>query len=255
MKKLSLAQILYESDYVVCLTGREMIVEAGIDSMKNMETAYEIELKYGYSPEELFSAQFFSTRTELFYQFYREEVLAQDKEPGRAYAALAELEKMGVLKSTITRQLYNFSSRAGCNHVFDLHGNIYEKNHCPRCFREYPLSYIKAAGKFPVCESCGIPIHPGVVLHGEMVDIGLATRAADEVARADTLLLAGTSMRADVVLQFKRYFQGKRIVLVHAEEHFADREADNVIIGKAAEVLPLAVEELKAMKAVAQDIK
>lgn len=249
MNRMSLAQILNESQYVVCMTGREMIVEAGIDSMKNMETAYEIELKYGYSPEEVFGAQFFSTRTELFYKFYRNEVLAQDKEPGRAYAALAELERMGVLKCTITRQLYNFSARAGCKHVYDLHGNIYEKNHCPRCFREYPLEYIKAAGKFPVCEKCGIPIHPGVVLHGEMVDIGLATRAADEVARADTLLLAGTSMRAEVVQQFRKYFHGKRIVLVHAEEHFADREADNVFIGKAAEVLPQAVEELKAIRA------
>lgn len=249
MKRRSLAEILYDSHYAVCLIGREMIVESGIDSMRDMETAYEIEMKYGYSPEEVFSAQFFATRTAMFYEFYRNEVLGQDREPGAAYGALAELEHMGIVKSTVTRQLYNFAKRAGCEHVFNLHGNIYEKNHCPRCSREYSIDYIKAAPKFPVCETCGIPIHPGVVLLGEMVDIGLTTRAADEVSKADTLLLAGIYMRDEVIQQFLRYFRGKQIVLVHREEHFADREADAVFTGKIEEILPQAVEALKVMRA------
>ena len=56
MGQFSLADILSKSSYLVCLTGREMMVEDGIDSMRDMKTAYEIELKYGYSPEEVFSA-------------------------------------------------------------------------------------------------------------------------------------------------------------------------------------------------------
>ncbi len=121
MKIRQIAQILHESKYVVCISGREMIVEDGIDSMRDMETAYEIEMKYGYSPEEVFSAHFFNTRAEQFYQFYREEVLKQDKEPGSAYTALADMERLGVLKATITRQLYNFPKRAGCQNVYNLH--------------------------------------------------------------------------------------------------------------------------------------
>ena len=103
MNGKELAGVLYKSKYTVCISGREMIVEDGIDSMRNLETAYEIETKYGYSPEEVFSARFFNTRTEQFYEFYREEVLAQDKEPGPAYQALAKMEKLGVLQCTITR--------------------------------------------------------------------------------------------------------------------------------------------------------
>ena len=71
MNSAQIAKMLLDSRYVVCLSGREMIVEDGIDSMRNMETAYEIEMKYGYSPEEIFSARFFNTRVENFYEFYR----------------------------------------------------------------------------------------------------------------------------------------------------------------------------------------
>lgn len=249
MKRTQLIQMLNESEYTVCLSGREMIVEDGIESMRDMETAYEIEMKYGRSPEEVFSAQYFNTRTEKFYEFYREEVLSQDKEPGAAYKALAELEEMGVVKSVITRQLYNFPKRAGCKSVFNLHGNIYEKNKCPRCQKEYPMEYLRDSAKIPLCEKCKVPIHPGVTLLGEMVEIGLTTKAADEISKADTLLLAGTNMREEIVEQFLPYYHGNRVILIHAEQHYGDKEADYLVSESAADVLPEVVEELKKIRA------
>lgn len=248
MNSAQIAKMLLDSRYVVCLSGREMIVEDGIDSMRNMETAYEIEMKYGYSPEEIFSARFFNTRVENFYEFYRNEVLSQDKEPGAGYQALAELERMGVLQCTITRQLYNFPKRAGCSRVYNLHGNILEKNHCPRCSREYSVEYLMTSGKVPLCEKCRVPIHPGVTLLGEMVEIGLTTKAADEVSKADTLLLAGTNMRAEEVQQFLCYFQGERVILIHSGTCYGDHEADYFVEASVSEMLPKVVKDIKRMR-------
>lgn len=247
MEMKDLAKLLYKSKYMVCISGREMIVEDGIDSMRNMETAYDIEMKYGYSPEEVFSARFFNTRAEKFYEFYRDEVLAQDKEPGAAYGALAEMEELGVLKSTITRQLYNFPKRAGSKKVYNLHGNIFEKNKCPRCGREYPMEYLRDSKKVPLCEKCRVPIHPGVTLLGEMVEIGLTTQAADEVSKADVLLLAGAHMRSELVDQFMRYFHGSCVLLIHDGHHFGDKDADIFINTSAAQALPLLAAELKRL--------
>ncbi len=247
MNSVQAARLLWKSKYVVCLSGREMIMDDGIDSMRNMVTAYEIEMKYGYSPEEIFSAQFFSNRAETFYRFYREDVLAQDKEPGKAYLALAEMEQMGILKCTITRQLYDFPRRAGCRNVFNLHGSIHEKNCCPRCGREYTVEYLKAAEKVPLCETCKTPVHPGVRLLGEMVDIGLITKAAYEVSKADTFLLAGTNMRSEVVEQFLNYYKGKNVILIHKKEHFADRDADYVVNEPTSAALPEIAAELKRL--------
>ena len=50
MGNFSLAEILHNSKYLVCLTGREMIVEDGIDSMRDMKTAYEIEAEVWIFP-------------------------------------------------------------------------------------------------------------------------------------------------------------------------------------------------------------
>lgn len=248
MNSAQAAKILWESEYVVCLSGREMIVDDGIESMRDMMTAYEIEMKYGYSPEEVFSARFFNNRTELFYKFYREEVLAQDKEPGAAFTALAQMDRMGIVKSTITRQLYNFPKRAGCRRVFNLHGTIHEHNCCPHCNREYSVEYLKTSGKVPVCEDCRVPIHPGVRLLGEMVDIGVISQAAEEVSKADTLLLVGMNMRRALVQQFKSYYQGHRIILIHEHEHFSDKEADYVITANTETVMTQIAEELQKMQ-------
>lgn len=245
-----IARILHESNYVVCLSGREMIVEDGISSMRNMETAYAIEMQYDYSPEELFSAQFFSTRAETFYEFYRSEVLNQAKaEPGVSFQALAQLEKMGILKATISRQLFDFPKLAGCQNVYDLHGNIYEKNRCPRCGREYPMEYLRDAKKVPLCEKCRVPIHPGVTLLGEMIDIGRMTKAAEEVSKADTLLLAGAYMKSEMAQQFLKYYKGHNVILIHPGTAHGDNDADYFISAQAKVALPAIIEELKAIRA------
>ncbi len=248
MNSAQIAKILWESKYTVCLSGREMIVDDGIDSMRNMLSAYAIEMEYGYSPEEVFSAKFFNNRTELFYKFYREKVLAQDKEPGRAFTALARLDQMGIVKSTITRQLYDFPRRAGCRRVFNLHGTIHERNCCPRCGRDYSLEYLRTEGKVPLCSQCRVPVHPGVRLLGEMVDIKVISQAAEEVAKADTLLLAGTNMRAEVVQQFIRYYEGNRVIVIHEKEHFSDKEADYTVIQNVSDALTEIAEELRRMQ-------
>lgn len=243
-----IARLLHESSYVVCLSGREMIVEDGIDSMRNMSTAYEIESKYDYSPEELFSAQFYSTRIEKFYEFYRNEVLNQAKEPGISFRALAQMEEMGVVKAIISRQLFDFPKRAGCHNVYDLHGNIYEKNRCPRCGRDYPMEYLRDAPKVPLCEKCRVPIHPGVTLLGEMVDIRLATKAAEEVSKADTLLLAGAYMKSEMAQQFLKYYKGSRVILIHPGKAYGDRDADYFVEARADVALPAIVEELHKLR-------
>lgn len=250
MSYRQIAEILEKSSYVVCLSGREMIVEDGISSMRNMETAYAIELQYDYSPEELFSAQFFSTRAETFYEFYRSEVLNQAKEePGVSFHALAELERMGILKATISRQLFDFPKLAGCQNVYDLHGNIYEKNRCPRCGREYPMEYLRDAKKVPLCEKCRVPIHPGVTLLGEMIDIGRMTKAAEEVSKADTLLLAGAYMKSEMAQQFLKYYKGHNVILIHSGTAHGDKDADFFISEQAKVALPAIIEELKAIRA------
>lgn len=43
----------------------------GFVGVKNPDKAYDIEKKYGYSPEEIFTSAFYNTRPKLFFDFYK----------------------------------------------------------------------------------------------------------------------------------------------------------------------------------------
>ena len=231
-----LKKMLLESDYLVILKGIGVSMECGCTSYRRSKHAYEIEEKYGRSPEEIFSAGFYNTRVREFFEFYKNDLISSLGEINDGLKTLKKLEDMGVLKMIITRDIFSLAHRAGCKNVIELHGSVYH-NECPHCRRKYPLEYIRDSKGVPRCENCGTTIRPQIVLAGEMVNNALSTKAADEVSKADTLLLLGCDMSSVLAESFLRYFTGKRVILIHNREHYADSKADLVIHGKSMDIL------------------
>ena len=85
MRENGILQILENSRYTVVLTGSGMLLESGYPLLRDGEESYEIENKYGYSYEEIFSSGFYSARKELFFRMYKEVMLskAQITPPGK----------------------------------------------------------------------------------------------------------------------------------------------------------------------------
>ena len=231
-----LKKMLLESDYLVILKGIGVSMECGCTSYRRSKYACEIEEKYGRSPEEIFSAGFYNTRVREFFEFYKNDLISSLGEINDGLKTLKKLEDMGVLKMIITRDIFSLAHRAGCKNVIELHGSVYH-NECPHCRRKYPLEYIRDSKGVPRCENCGTTIRPQIVLAGEMVNNALSTKAADEVSKADTLLLLGCDMSSVLAESFLRYFTGKRVILIHNREHYADSKADLVIHGKSMDIL------------------
>ncbi len=235
-----LKKLIDESRHIVCLAGLELVNESGYPNYRNQRTAYDTELKYGYSPEELYTDVCFATRKELFFRYYRNEVL-YDGEPGVSYRVLAKLEQMGKLKCTITRGIYDLPGRAGCKNVIYLHGCVND-NYCTRCRKKYPLEYVKNSPKtVPLCQDCGAVVRPGVLLLGEMMRNADITRAANEIEQADMLLVLGCNLKTFLSEKFIQYYKGNKLVLINEEEHFADVQADYRIHDKPMNILPLIV--------------
>lgn len=231
----SLKRALDESRYTVALCGSGMLEECGYLVLKKPDRAYEIEEKYGVSPEYIFTDAYYSTRTDKFFDFYKEEILLDIEPPKTAYV-LAQLEREGKINCLITSNIYNISQRAGCKNVINMHGSIYD-NRCPHCGRTYPMEYIKNCKKVPRCENCGAVIRPQVALFGDMLDGRLIARAASEVERADVLLLLGTTLDSEVFRNYIKYFDGRKMIIIHKEEHLKDRKADLVIYAMPGEVV------------------
>lgn len=239
-----LENMIQNSNKIVCLCGHDVYKESGYINLKEDEEAYEIEGKYGYSPEELFSSTFFHTRTKLFYNYYKNDVLQLDITPNLTFDALAKLEEMGKLKCTITRSIHPALENAGCKKVVNLLGSVLD-NTCPRCHKKYPVSYIKDSNKVPLCDECNATIRPGVTLHGEMISNLAITEAASAITNAETLLVIGCNLNVYLAEKLLQYYTGNSLILIHEESHFTDKLADFVLHKRVVDVLPEIVEHLK----------
>ena len=237
-KIILLQKILDKSRYTVALCGSGMMEEGGFLGVKNQDKAYEIEEKYGYCSEELYTSAFYNARPELFFTFYRNEMLNFPPELTASGPAMAKLEENGHLHCVITSNIYDIPHRGGCKNVINLHGTIYE-NQCPRCKKEYPLEYIKnSSRKVPLCEKCNIPVRPLVSLFGEMVDSQSMTKTTLEISKADTLLLLGTSLGSEVFSHYIKYFSGRWLIIIHNKKHYKDINASMVILDHPKNILP-----------------
>ena len=231
-----LRDIIANSDNIVFFGGAGVSTESNIPDFRSESGLYNAQQKYGRSPEEMLSHSFFMRHTDTFFDYYKNNLIYRSAEPNKAHRALAKLEEQGKLKSIITRDIFSLPRRAGCQNVYELHGSVY-RNFCPHCGRQYPVEYIQHSRGVPRCESCGSVIRPGVSLVGEMVDNALISRAAEEVRKADTLLVIGCNLKASLTNTFLRYFEGDELVLINKDEHFADNIADLVIHGNPMDIL------------------
>lgn len=230
-------KIIHGSKYLVVFSGSGMQRECRHSSLRDPERAYDIEATYGYSPEEMFSSAFYNTRVEPFYQFYKKEILSQDMQPGAAYHAIAELEKEGIVKTVITKEIYGMCRKAGCKNVLELHGSI-EDNKCPRCGKSYKKQYLLDAKKVPLCEDCMVPVRPGIRFYGEMIDNAVMTKVANEISHADVLLVLGARLDPDFWDQTLSYYRGDKLILLTNREYHGDTSADYLIHGKLNELVP-----------------
>ncbi|MDD2979071.1 MAG: NAD-dependent deacetylase [Hespellia sp.] len=244
MNEKNIARLLQESKYTVALGGFGMLIENGYPAVRDGDESYDIEEKYGYSTEEIFTSGFYATRTDLFFDFYRNEILSALKTPPqKGYKILAQLEEKGLIQTVITRRLFGLDKRAGCQHVIELHGSVYD-NFCPHCGKKYSMEYIRDAKKIPRCTECSTPIRPGVTLFGEMVDNAVMTKAAEEIEKADVLLVLGTNLNKPLCKQLIDYYSGSKLILITKNKHFSDKYADYVYYSRVDQALEKLITKL-----------
>lgn len=231
-----LRKILDDSNYTVALCGSGMTAESGFVGIKKPERAYDIEQKYGASPEYIFSSAYYNTRPDRFFEFYKNEILKHIPEPGVSGYALSRMERAGRLQCIITSNIFEQEQRSGCENVINLHGTVFE-NRCPHCGERYEMEFLRDCKNIPHCGVCNAVVRPGVSLFGEMVDSRVMTRTTEEIGKAQVLLLLGSTLNSDVFSHYIRYFSGKSLVLIHKQSHYLDVQADLTILEEPKFVL------------------
>jgi NAD-dependent deacetylase len=184
-------------------------------------------LNYAYPPEQIISHSFFNANTKEFYRFYRDRMLYPDAKPSVAHIYLARLEEAGKLKAVVTQNIDGLHQAAGSKNVFELHGSVL-RNYCMRCGKFYPMEFIKNSSGVPKCE-CGGIIKPDVVLYEEGLDGDVINGAVSAIAKADTLIIGGTSLVVYPAAGFIEYFHGNNLVVINKTPTPADSKANLVI--------------------------
>lgn len=229
-----LQQIIDNSQNIVFFGGAGVSTESGIPDFRSVDGLYN--MKYKFPPEEIISHDFFFSKTEDFYDFYRDKMLILDAQPNIAHKKLALLEKAGKLSAVVTQNIDGLHQKAGSHTVYELHGSIH-RNYCINCHKFFEPQSIKESDSIPRCTECGGIIKPDVVLYQEGLDDHTVAGALSAISEADTLIIAGTSLAVFPAAGFIKFFKGNNLVLINLTQTSADQKADLVIHKKVGEVL------------------
>ncbi len=89
------------------------------------------------------------------------------------------------------------------------------QNYCMNGHKKYASEFIFNSKDNPICE-CGGLIRKNVVLYGETLPVCF-DEAILSIRKAETLIVAGTSLTVDPASSLVRLFRGKNLVILNKD--------------------------------------
>lgn len=229
--------IVNSSKNIVFFGGAGVSTESGIPDFRSKDGLYN--QKWHYEPEEILSKQFFYTKTDEFFRFYKEKLNVLDKRPNITHFKLAELEKQGKVSAVITQNIDGLHQLAGSKVVYEIHGSV-KRNKCCNCGAHYTAEYVfNSPDLIPKCTKqlsagrvCNHVIKPDVVLYGEELNPIVVAKAAKAIAECDCLIVGGTSLSvypASGLVDLFKKGPNKYLILINKTPTDKDRRADLVL--------------------------
>ena len=232
-KVKQLKEIVDNTDNLVFFGGAGVSTESGIPDFRSTDGLYN--MKYKYPPESIVSHTFFVRRTDEFYEFYKDKMMALDAKPNKAHYKLAQWEKEGKCRAVVTQNIDGLHQMAGSKKVLELHGSIH-RNYCTKCGKFFDAAYVKNSEGVPRCDACGGLVKPDVVLYEEGLDSQTISDAVYAISHADVLIIGGTSLAVYPAAGMIDYFRGSHLVLINRSSTPRDSQADLVINDSIGEV-------------------
>lgn len=228
---------IHNFHHIVILTGAGVSVGSGLPTYRGPGGLWETA-----EIAQIVEARFLPGSLPGLWRLYSERrQVALAAEPNPAHLAVAQLQTAWPGEVTLlTQNVDGLHQRAGSPQVTELHGSAFRtrctNRHCDLPPFNDTLSYDAA----PLCPQCGSPLRPDVVLFGETLSETVLRQAQTALDTCDLFLAVGTS---GVVWPAAAFVQiaaqaGARTVLVNLDAGESADEFDEVVLGKAEEILP-----------------
>lgn len=225
-----LKKIIDESDNIVFFGGAGVSTESGVPDFRSKDGLYnQKDVRFDmYRPEYLLSHSCLMNEPKVYFEFHRQKMDTRDIEPNNAHKYLAKLEELGKLRGVVTQNIDGLHQKAGSNKVYEIHGSAL-RNYCLKCGKKYPKDYIFETNEpIPRCD-CGGMIRPDITLYEEGLPEDAVSGAVNAIAKADVLIIGGTSLTVYPAASYIDYFRGKYLVIINQSE-LNIRRSDNVLI-------------------------
>jgi NAD-dependent deacetylase len=170
---------------------------------------------------------------------YRRGLLAALK-PNPAHQAIAAWQTRFRDLTLVTQNIDGLHQAAGSRNVIELHGSIWRAR-CFECGSRHDVRELKFDDSVPVCFDCGGNFRPDVVLFHEMLPAGAFEAAAMKAGACELCFVAGTSAVVYPAASIPEIARaaGAYLVEVNPERTPLSDLCDEVLTGKAGEILPL----------------
>lgn len=224
--------------HMVAFTGAGISAESGIPTYRGDDGLWN-----KYDPARFANIDNFFNEPAYYWNFFREVRYPSISQatPNRAHAALAKLERRGILKTVITQNIDGLQQAAGSSNVLELHGNT-RRIICLQCHRQHAMEEVYqllATRLPPACTACSGTLKPDVVFFGERLPADVLQKAIVEVQACDLFLVVGSSLVVQPAagLPVAAHRNGARVVIINRDPTPLDRIADLVFHERAVEVL------------------
>jgi len=274
------AEDLINSKYPIALTGAGISTESGIPDFRGPSGIWtkdpEAERR-AYQTYERFLRDpkgYWEGRLSPDNPFRDLSATIEKAKPNPGHYALAELEKMGILKCIITQNVDGLHQKAGSENVIEYHGSIL-KLRCISCGLridrdEIDLEELRIQDRLPpTCKRCGAALKSDTVSFREPIPTEVFTKSRDIAWKCDLMLICGTSAVVYPFAELPRLAKQRRIeresktpsglflvelvpatkiIEINAEPTVLTKEeiSDYLIQGKTGEILPQIVKEIKS---------
>ncbi len=234
------AQALIAARYPIALTGAGMSVESGIPPFRGPGGLWT---KHGEPP--MNGYQIFLADPK---KGWEDRIRRQDDElwrplkvakPNPGHTALAKLETMEVLRFLITQNVDDLHRQAGQRALAEIHGN-WKLIRCIDCNARYDAARISLEELPPHCLECEGLLKGDTVAFGEPIPRDVLADCVDHAARADLMIVAGTSATvypaAGFAIEAKR--RGGILIEANLYESEITPICDFSLHGPTGEMLP-----------------
>jgi NAD-dependent deacetylase len=241
-----LAELIRENQPCVVLTGAGASTESGVPDFRSPTGIWA-----QFDPLEYATLGAFRRDPAKVWRFYAPRfAMLADAEPNRAHRALAERERLGLVRAVVTQNIDLLHGRAGSREVVEVHGSI-RTSSCPGCAASYSLAdvvqLIEAGEGAPRCPACGALLKPDVVFFDEPLPPEAIDRAYALAEEARLLLVVGSSLAVYPVAELPQVTldAGGKVAVINRTPTWVDDRAALRLDGSAGEVLDDVLRELR----------